>query len=99
MAKRRAGNQIVSLTPDQKKVENRPDLFDCRGRATYRWKALNENYNFVLDRISIRGLLTKLWGSKVAGVLIGAISGLPFRSLKREKPFTCRLRGQPQSTL
>ncbi len=62
------------------KVRNRPDLLSCRGRATYRWKALDENYNFALDRIVIRGLLAKLWGSKVVGVPFGAISGLPFGS-------------------
>jgi len=59
------------------KVENRPDLLSCRGRATYRWKALDESYNFALDRITIRGLLAKLWGSKVSGVPFGAILGLP----------------------
>jgi len=45
-----------------KKVENRPDLLVCRWRVTYHWKALNEGYNFAFDRISIRGLLAKLWG-------------------------------------
>jgi len=62
------------------KVGNRPNLRSCRGRATYRWKALDENYNFALDCIAIQGLLTKLWGSKVARVSFGSISGLPFRS-------------------
>jgi hypothetical protein len=74
MAKRRAGSQIVSLTPDQKKVGNQPDLLVYRQRATYRWKALNKSYNFALDRTSIQGLLAKLWGSKVAKVPVGAIS-------------------------
>jgi hypothetical protein len=58
------------------KVENRPDLLSCRGRATYRWKALNESYNFALDRTSIEGLFAKLWGSKVTGVPASGISGL-----------------------
>jgi hypothetical protein len=58
------------------KVRNRPNLLSCRGRAIYRWKALNESYNFAWDHTSIRGLLAKLWGSKVAGVSFGAISGL-----------------------
>jgi len=62
------------------KVEKRPDLLSCRGRATYRWIALDENYNFALDCISIRGLLAKLWGSKVAGVPFGAIPGFPLGS-------------------
>jgi len=81
------------------KVGNRPDLLSCRGRATYRWKALDESYNFALDRTSIGGLLAKLWGFKVARVLAGGISGLSFGSPEREKPFGCRLRGQPQSIL
>jgi hypothetical protein len=58
------------------KVRNRPDLVICKGRATYRWKALDDSYNVALDRISIRGLLAKLWGSKVAKVPSGAISGV-----------------------
>jgi hypothetical protein len=62
------------------KVKNRPDLLSYRGRATYCWKALDESYNFASDRTSIRGLLAKLWGSKVAGVSAGGISGLPLRS-------------------
>jgi len=51
------------------------------GRTTYRWKALDESYNFALDCIAIQGLLAKLWGSKVTGVPFGAISGLPNGSL------------------
>jgi len=81
------------------KVGNRPDLLSCRGRATYFWKALDESYNFALDRTSIEGLLTKLWGSKVTGIPAGGISGLPLGSPGKEKPFGCRLRGQPQSIL
>jgi len=33
-------------------------------------KALDEGYGFVLDLISIRGLHTKLWDSKIKGVPI-----------------------------
>jgi hypothetical protein len=59
------------------KVGNRP-LPDFRfGSATWHWKALDESYNFALDRVAIEGLLAKLWGSKVPGVPFGAISGLP----------------------
>jgi hypothetical protein len=63
------------------KVGNRPDLLSCMRRATYRWKALDESYNFVLDCIAIWGLLAKLWGSKVTGVPFGVILGLPLESL------------------
>jgi hypothetical protein len=62
------------------KVENRPEILGCRERATYRWKGLDQTYNFASDRIAIRGLLAKLWGSKVPGVPFGAISGLPLGS-------------------
>jgi hypothetical protein len=82
-----------------KKVGNRPDLLGCRGRAKYCWKAFDESYNFASNRISIRGLFVKSWGSKVARVSTGAISGLPLESPRREKPFGCGLRGQPQSIL
>jgi hypothetical protein len=62
------------------KVKNRPDLLNYRGRATYCWKALDKSYNFALNCIVIRGLLAKLWGSKVVRVPFGAISGLPLGS-------------------
>jgi hypothetical protein len=60
------------------KVGNQPDFHACRWRATYRWKALDEGYNFALNLISIRGLHAKLWRLKVARVLTLVISGLPF---------------------
>ncbi len=47
----------------------------------------------------IRGLFVKLWGSKVVGVPVGAISGLPHGNLGKEKPFGCELRGEVQSIL
>jgi hypothetical protein len=81
------------------KVGNLPDLLSFRGCATYLWKYLDESYNFALDPTLIGGLLAKLSGSKVVGVLVGGISGLPFGSPGREKPFGCRLCGQPQSIL
>jgi len=81
------------------KVENRPDLVVYRWRATYRWKGLDKGYNFALDRTSIWGLFAKLWGCKATGVLVGAISGLPLVSPKREKPFGCGLYGEVQNIL
>jgi hypothetical protein len=90
MAKRKVGSQTVG---------NQPDLLDYRRRATYRWKALYESYNFALDRTLIRGLLAKLWGAKVARVPAGAILGLPLGSLERKKPFGRRPRGEVQSIL
>jgi len=55
--------------------------------VTYRWKALDKKYNFALDLISIGGLHTKLWGSKVMKVLTLAM------------PFGCGPRGEAQSIL
>jgi hypothetical protein len=80
MGKRKAGSQTASLREKDSrplKVENRPDLLGCRRRATYRWKALDEGYNFASDLIAIGGLHKKLCALKVAGVPGGGISGLP----------------------
>ncbi len=52
----------------------------CRWCATYRWKSLNEGYNFGLDLISIGGLHTKLCTPKVVGVPTLGISGLTLGS-------------------
>jgi hypothetical protein len=52
----------------------------CKQRATYRWKALNEGYNFAIDCIAIGGLHKKLCTLKVIGVPPDAISGLPLGS-------------------
>jgi hypothetical protein len=62
------------------KVRNQPDFFAWRWHATYHWKDLDKGYNISLDFISIRGLHTKLWGPKVAGVPTLASSRLPFGS-------------------
>jgi hypothetical protein len=50
--------------------------------ATYCWKDLDEDYNFALDLVSIRGLHAKLWGSKVADISTLGISGLSLGSLR-----------------
>jgi hypothetical protein len=52
------------------KVKNRPDFLVFRWHVSYRWKNLNEGYNFDLDLTSIGGLHTKLWASKLARVPI-----------------------------
>ncbi len=78
------------MNPDQKK--SRIDLI-------YHWKALDKGYNFASDHTSIRGLFPKLWGSKVVGVLAGAISGLSFGNPRREKPFGCGPHGEVPSIL
>jgi hypothetical protein len=62
------------------KVENRSNFLTHKSCATYHWKTFDESYNFALHFISIRGLHTKLWASKVAGVPTLGISGLPLGS-------------------
>jgi hypothetical protein len=62
------------------KVWNQPNFLMCKWRATYHWKFLDKGYNFALDFISIRGLLTKLWGLKVTEIPSLGISRLPFGS-------------------
>ncbi len=64
------------------KVKNRPNFLMCRWRATYSWKALDEDYNFASDLISIKGLHTKIWTPKVAKVPTLGISKLPLGSIR-----------------
>jgi hypothetical protein len=68
MGKWKARSQIAILKEKDSrplKVGNRPDLLGFRRRATYRWKALNEGYNFSSDLIAIEGLHKKLCASKL----------------------------------
>jgi hypothetical protein len=63
------------------KVGNRP-FPDVRfGSATWRWKDLNEGYNFGLDFVAIRLYSRELWRFKVMGVpprqFRDSISGVP----------------------
>jgi len=51
--------------PRPLKVGNQPNFLVYRWRATYRWKALDEGYNFALDLITIGGLHIKLWAPKL----------------------------------
>jgi hypothetical protein len=69
--------EFASFDSRPLKVGNRPDLLGCRQRATYRWKAFDESYNFALDCIAIEALHKKLCALKVPGVLAGGILGLP----------------------
>jgi hypothetical protein len=61
---------------------NRLDFFACKWCVTYRWKVVDEGYNFVLDFISISDLHTKVRGSKVARDPTLTISRLTFGSLR-----------------
>jgi hypothetical protein len=81
----------------QLKVGNRPNLLACRWHATYRWKALDEGYNFVFDLI--KGLHTKLWASKVVKVPnFGNFKTSTWES-QDKMTFGCWSRGQTQSIL
>jgi hypothetical protein len=58
------------------KVRNRPlpDVFS--GSATWRWKALEESYNFGSKFVPIRAWGEKLWTPKVPRVQTGTVSRL-----------------------
>jgi hypothetical protein len=58
------------------KVGNRPNPNACRWSATHHWKALEENYNFVLDLVPIQSQGEKLWTPKVPRIQTGTVSGL-----------------------
>ncbi len=61
-------------------VENRP-FPDVRWQcATWRWKALEDSYNFDSNLVPIRARGEKLWMPKVPGVQTGTISGLQLGS-------------------
>ncbi len=77
--KGRESNYQIDFRP--LKVENRLDFLTCRWCVTYRWKVIEEGYNFAWNFISIKGLHAKLGVSKVARVRILGISGLSFESL------------------
>jgi hypothetical protein len=81
------------------KVGNRPDFLRCRQRATYRWKALDEGYNFASDLVAIGGLHKKLCTLKVAKIPAKGIWGLPLGSPGTKWPFGCGPCGMAQNIL
>jgi hypothetical protein len=62
------------------KVRNRPLPDVCSESATWRWKALEESYNFGSNLVPIRTQGEKLWMPKVPGVQTGIVSGLQLGS-------------------
>jgi hypothetical protein len=62
------------------KVGNRPNFLTCRWHVTYHWKALDKGYNFSLDLIAIGGLHVKLCASRITGIPIVGMLGLPLGS-------------------
>jgi hypothetical protein len=66
------------------KVKNRP-VSDVRSKsATWRWKDLEESYNFGSDLVPIAGQGEKLCSSKVPGLQPGTVSGLHFGSPEKK---------------
>jgi len=93
MAKRRAGSQTTTLTPDQKKSGIDPIYVAA------------DDVRHTIGKLSTRAttLLQTAPQFKVCsqsyGLSTGTISGLPHGSLGREKPFGCSPRGEVQSIL
>jgi len=72
------------------KVENLSYLLACKWCAIYHWKSFDKGYNFVSHLISIGGLHKKLWASKIVGVPISGILGLPTWETQDKMTFGCR---------
>jgi hypothetical protein len=76
------------------KIGNRP-FPDVRFRsATWRWKDLNEGYNFGSDLVAIQLCSRELWQFKVPRVPLGQ-----FRESQQNVPFGCSLSGELQRIL
>jgi hypothetical protein len=58
------------------KVGNRPDPDVFSRSATWRWKALEESYNFGSYLAPIEGRSREIWAAKVPRVQPGTVSGL-----------------------
>jgi hypothetical protein len=84
------------------KVGNRP-LPDLRMEsATWRWKDLDEGYNFGLDLVAIRLCSRELWALKVPGLQPGQFRdnfGTPTWESWENVPFGCSPRGASQKIL
>jgi hypothetical protein len=77
--KERPGVKLPIWLPTTKSQKS-PDFLAWKWRVTYRWKALDEGYNFPLNLISINDLHAKLWAPKVARIPVVGISGPPLGS-------------------
>jgi hypothetical protein len=84
------------------KVRNRP-LLDIRFEsATWRWKDLDEGYNFGSDLVAIGLCSRELWPSKVPGLQPRQFRdnfGTPFRESQEFVPFGCRFHSKLQRIL
>jgi hypothetical protein len=80
------------------KVGNRPlpDIrFEC---ATWRWKDLDQGYNFGSDLVAIGLCSRELWPFKVSRVPRDNF-GTPFQESREFVPFGCSLHGELQRIL
>jgi len=84
------------------KVGNRP-LPDFRVKsATWRWKDLDEGYNFGLDLVTIKLGSQELWAPKVPGLQPGQFRDnfeTPTWESREKEPFGCSLSGALQRIL
>ncbi len=84
------------------KVWNRP-LPNVRFEiATWRWKDLDEGYNFGSDLVAIRLCNQELWAPKVPGLHPGQFRdnfGTPTWESREKEPLRCSLGGEAQRIL
>jgi hypothetical protein len=71
------------------KVKNCPNFLVLKWHAKYYWKTFNEGSDFASNLISIEGLHTKLWASKVAKVPILGNFGTPTWEFQDKMTFGC----------
>jgi hypothetical protein len=78
------------------KVRNRPAPDVRWGSATWRWKALEENYKFGSDLVPIGGQGEKLSCPKVPGVQNRDTFETPLWEYQEKVPFECKCGGEAQ---
>jgi hypothetical protein len=81
------------------KVGNKPLPDICSRNATWRWKALEENYNFGSNLVPIQAQGEKLWMPKVPGVQTETISGLHLGSHEKKSHLDVAPRGDAKNTI
>jgi len=84
------------------KAGNRPPPDIRVGSATWRWKAVEESYNFGQDVVLIRLGSREIWAPKVPGLLPGQFRdnfGTPTWESRENVPFGCSSCGELQRIL
>jgi hypothetical protein len=80
-------------------VGNWPDFLVLKQCATYRWKILNEGYNFALDFIIIKGLHAEFLGLQSHESPSHGNFGTPTWESRDKMPFGCGPCGETQRIL